>query len=235
MKLSTSSTVILASLIISPTSSFLSPLHKRIHPHNTNNPRTSLLFLSEDPSNQDPEGSINNPSQQDYSIPNEEGAALASELSKLLLSRNITSLDDVADEDVTSALGFTREEFDAEFNINDDDDDEDERIEAQDEELENAYLQEFTTRTDSEMSDEEFNKELDTNIKERMLSSPRSFVNLNLEVDMDLGEGEDGEEYKVPEKVPDSNLSAGEVVKLGELVLLCDCNICLVTDIVAKY
>ena len=120
--------------------------------------------------------------------PDDTGAELASIFSQLLQSRNISNIADIDDD------YFQEYEFD-------DDEEED--------------PEEFGEEDPDVASEEEFRAELDESIKERMLSSPQSFLDLNVEIDMDLDDDE-GDEYTVPEVVPDAGLSAGEVVQLGE-------------------
>lgn len=143
------------------------------------------------------------------STPDEASTELGSMFAQFLKSNNITerfALDDDNTEDEEDDSETMDTLVDLDDDLSEDDDDADE------------YSAEST------ITDEQFNQELDTNVKERMLSSPQALIDLNFDVDMDLdeedldyGDGSGRTIYKVPEKYPDSNLSAGEVVQLREL------------------
>lgn len=155
------------------------------------------------------------------------------EFSALLSSRNIQSIDDLAEEEDVAMIsdGFL-EEVEAEYDLGDDsaaaaasdsgnsDDINNDSSDGMNEDDE-AFLEEYTATPipGYESTDANFEQELDENIQERMTSSPNSLVNLNLDVDMDIEdlllEEEEGG-YIAPEVVPDSGLSAREVVMLGK-------------------
>ncbi|KAL7504947.1 hypothetical protein ACHAXN_002490 [Cyclotella atomus] len=158
------------------------------------------------------------------------GLELMNEFSALLSSRNIQSIDDLAEEEDVAMIsdGFL-EEVEAEYDLGDDyaaaasvsgnsDDINNDSSDGMNEDDE-AFLEEYTATPipGYESTDANFEQELDENIQERMTSSPNSLVNLNLDVDMDIEdlllEEEEGG-YIAPEVVPDSGLSAREVVML---------------------
>lgn len=135
--------------------------------------------------------------------PDEEGVELANMFSQLLQQRNVSKLEDLREDDISPYL---------ENPIDMDDDDDDDDMEDGESITIAEYDAEYNVESD--ISDDELSQDLDNNLKERMLSSPQALVDLNLDLDMDLEDLEEDNAYTVPAVVPDSNLSAGEVVKL---------------------
>jgi len=147
--------------------------------------------------------------------PDEEGMELANMFSQLLQSRNVSKVEDLREDDITVYLENP-------IDIDDDDDDDDDvnpNDAMYDESITQAEYEAEYDGVESNISDDELSQDLDNNLKERMLSSPQALVDLNLDLDMDLEDLEEGNAYQVPTVVPDSNLSAGEVVKLVIMAL----------------
>lgn len=147
------------------------------------------------------------------------------EFSALLSSRNIDSVNDLAyEEDFDDSDDINDgyyEEAEAEYDLP-------QSSSPQFNQDDEAFLDEYTASPAEgyESTDAYLEKELDANIQERMRSSPSAFVNLNLNVDMNMEndlleeelsmEEKEEDEYTVPDVVPDSGLSAREVVMLGK-------------------
>jgi len=157
---------------------------------------------------------------EDDDNPDEEGSNLAAELFKMIGERNIQlddedlleDEDDDEEEEATSASSTVTSDDDEE-----DDDEEDEMNIPQG--AINAFLGYDTGDVGEKLAGNVTltNDQLYSEMKERVLDTAGGFVDLvggpRDEDDDDIEDGGKPKEYKAPETVPDSGLSAGEVVQ----------------------
>jgi len=148
--------------------------------------------------------------------PDDEGADLAAQFFKALSERNISLDKDELDDDEDDEDAEDDEEYY----------DDDETNSGEGDDADDAILREYDVPTTEEGMMDLTDTQIYDDLKDRVLESAGAFVELaSLSVDEDEGlvVGEDilGEEegdgvYHPPTNVPDSGLTAGEVVELGE-------------------
>ena len=209
MKSTTALSTIFISLSLPLSTSFLVPnYYPCAHQQQYQKcPTTTITrFLSQEPEDEIEAEDISSEYNPDESMPDEAGIELGSMFAQFLKEKNLSSNDVDDDTDIEEESEETTTNIDTLVSLQDDLDTDDEY-------------------SGSTIPDSTFNSEFDKNIKERMLSSPQSLIDLNVDLDMDLedDDGEGGVVYSVPEKVPDSNLSAGEVVQLRTWSFFCSC------------
>lgn len=134
-------------------------------------------------------------SPQDDATTDEEGASLASEFFKIMKERNISMEGD--EIDFADAEDEEMESEDGDDGELDDDDD--------------AILREYDVPNEANVSDNQIYGE----IQDRMFENAGTFVELTRGADDREQEEDTAGVYVPPTQIPDSGLTAGEVVKLG--------------------
>eukprot|EP01082_Thalassiosira_pseudonana_P013404 g11811.t1 g11811 contig6:628107-629253(+) len=138
-------------------------------------------------------------SPQDDATTDEEGASLASEFFKIMKERNISMEGD--EIDFADAEDEEMESEDGDDGELDDDDD--------------AILREYDVPNEANVSDNQIYGE----IQDRMFENAGTFVELTRGADDREREEDTAGVYVPPTQIPDSGLTAGEVVKLVLLAL----------------
>ena len=134
--------------------------------------------------------------------PDEDGADLAAQFFRAVSDRDISiegdeiDFADAEDEELDGGYPLSPGENES-VELDDDDD---------------AILREYDVSSEGSLTNEQIYDE----VKDRVFESAGAFVELNSGPDEGLGEEGGPKVYQAPTNVPDTGLTAGEVVELGE-------------------